>query len=111
MADSSFGLRDITLDINATITARVVRDALKNEMVKLTGLTISGTTGAGLGTIVIRGESATGPIFYQFGPTTNATEYHEEVTFEDPKPVYKGLYTDAINTAWAAGSVVILHTA
>lgn len=112
MADSSFGLRDITLDLNGVITARVIRDALKGEYAKVTGLTINGVTGAGDGTIVLRGESASGPIFYKL-QTVNSTAYNVDKTFGEDKGgrIYKGLYVDALNTAWVAGATLIIHTA
>ena len=107
MADPSFGLRHIALDVAGVVTARVVRDATKSEISYLSGITVSGTTGAGAGTIVLREDSASGPILWKFTPA-NGTLYNFDVAFSTPIKS-RGLYVDVITTAWAANSVVILH--
>jgi hypothetical protein len=110
MADGSKGERDIVIDLTVT-GARVIRDATKNEMVKLMGITIAGTSGAAAGSIVLRKESASGSIEFQYTDPTAATLADYSKAFTDPQPIFKGLYMDDQGTAWAAGSVMIVHTA
>lgn len=110
MADGAFGARDITIDLTVT-GARVIRDALLKYVVKLTSVTVTGTSGAAAGTIILRSESATGPIVYQYTDPTAATLANSNEVFGDPAPVFHGLYMDTQGTAWAAGSVMVIHTA
>lgn len=110
MADGSYGERDIVIDLTVT-GARVIRDATKNEMVKLMGVTIAGTSGAAAGTIVLRKESASGSIEFQYADPTAATLANYTKEFTEPQPVFKGLYMDDQGTAWAAGAKLIIHTA
>jgi hypothetical protein len=108
MADGSFGTRDIELDIAGVTTARVLR-AIPNA-VKLTGITINGTAPAtgSEGPIVLRSDSASGPIVWRLIPT-NSEVVHEN--FFLPNRIYTGLYMDLMTTGWVAGGSMIIHTA
>lgn len=109
MADGSFGERDIVIDLAVT-GARVIRDATKSELVKIAGITISGTAGASNGGIVLRKESASGAVVFQFQPGVSAVVAFNE-PFTKPKLICKGLYMDTQTTAWAAGAIMVIHTA
>ncbi len=110
MADGAFGERDIFIDLNSPITARVIRDATKGEFVKITAIHIYGTSGAGAGAIVLRKESATGPIIFQVAPANSAAVVVDK-EFSEKVPIHKGLYMDAVATAWLAGSSMEIYTA
>ncbi len=106
MADSAFGLTNIYIDLT-TATARVIRDALKDQWVLLSGVRINGTAGAGDGTIVLRQESATGPIVMR---ANVGTSQPVDGSFDIPSKPFKGLYMDAIAVAWAANAHMIIYT-
>jgi hypothetical protein len=79
---------------------------------KIGHIFVSGTTGAGDGTIVIRSDSASGPIVWQLeAVVAAATRFVVDVSFNrEEAPVTRGLYIDAIGTAWGAKSTLILYT-
>ena len=107
MADSSFGERDIFIDL-ATATARVIRSANDGAIGLIGAIDISGVTGASAGTIILRKESATGPvIFQQYAPSASTIDTH--VTFHCPIGG-KGLYMDAMSGAWDGNSTMVIHT-
>lgn len=108
MADGNFGQRDIHLDLTST-GARVIRDALLGMRVKIRAITVSGTSGAAAGSLILRGESASGPIVWQLTDPTAATTYNFTSNLDGVLPIV-GLYLDALGTAWAAGAVCIIHT-
>lgn len=112
MADGPFGARDILINLNAPITARIIRTAEAGDItrfVKINGIRINGVAGAGTGDIVLRAESATGPIVFKLlAPNGSA---HDGTFFVPGNPVIKGLYMDAVGTAWVDGAVMIIHTA
>jgi hypothetical protein len=112
MADGDFGERDIVLDLNGVITARVLR--AYPAVVKITGITINGnapTVGA-QGDIVLHKESASGPIVWELRPSANL-QVNEH--FEMPGRlgmIVNGLYMEAFDTnGWDAGASMIIHTA
>jgi hypothetical protein len=114
VADGSFGARDIVLDLAGVITARVLRNALLNEHVKVVGVTINGVAPAtgSQGTIELRQESASGPVVWQLVPANTETL---RSLFSFPGTpgsgrIYKGLYMAAMVAGWGAGSTMILHT-
>lgn len=109
MADGPLGKRDINIDLTV-VGARTIRDPATGQWVKIQSITISGTTGAGAGNIVLREETAsTGNVIFRF-ETTNATQYNVTPEFAKMPPVFKGLFMDALGTAWAAGSTMVIHT-
>jgi hypothetical protein len=108
MADGSFGERDIFIDLTVT-GARVIKDATKGEFVKIGGIRINGTTGAGAGDITFRKESAGGPIVFQ-ALGTASTIFDGTFALPVGSILQKGLYMDALGTAWTAGSQMIIYT-
>jgi hypothetical protein len=108
MADGNYGQRDIQLDLTVA-GARVIRDATKGERAKIRAITVSGTSGAASGSLILRGESASGPIVWQLTDPTAATTYNFTANLDGVLPI-KGLYMDAPGTVWAAGAVCIIHT-
>lgn len=102
MADGSYGERSIFIDLTVT-GARVIKDATKNEFVKISSIHIYGVTGAGSGAIVLHKESASGPTIFQISPANGATVSIEK-EFSEKVPIHKGLYMDALGTAWTAGA-------
>ena len=108
MADSSYGLSEITLDL-AVATARTVKDAATGELAKINSIRVNGTAGAGTGTLVFRKNAATtGPIILKIIVASGAVV---DGTIAFPgMPVMKGLYVDAIGTAWTAGAICTIYT-
>lgn len=109
MADGAYGERDIVIDLTVT-GARVIRDALKNELVKIKKIVVSGKAGGANGPITLRKESASGSIEWSCAGTTGV-EYNIDAPFTKPSPTFKGLYMDSQGTAWTAGSLMIIYTA
>lgn len=110
MADGNYGERSIFIDLTVVGAARVIKDALKGEFVKISAIHIQGVSGAANGLIRLRKESAAGPIIFQFQPG-NAQVVVEDREYSEKVPVHKGLYLDDPVTAWAAGSSMQIDTA
>ncbi len=104
MADGSFETREIRLDLAATPAARVIRAA--GQRMRLRSLSISGTSGADFGIIVLRKDNATGPIIFQFTPAA-AGEYQEQRLLD---VICDGLFMSTVVTAWAANSIMMIYT-
>jgi len=109
MADSSYGLRDIYIDLTS-VGARTIRDiAGDGKIVFIDAITINGTSGAGAGDIVLRSDAASS------GPIVHKTLAPGGTGFDGTKGPSlliraRGLYMDALANAWAAGSFMIIHT-
>lgn len=107
MADGPYGAREIYIDLTSA-GARVIRDVLaEGRYVKIMGVRINGTSGAGAGDIVLRDGSVSGNIvFKEIAP--GGTPFDGTMT-----PVRircHGLYMDALANPWAAGSYMIIYT-
>lgn len=103
MADGGYGERDIYIDLTVT-GARVIRD----ECVFIDSVTINGVSGAGAGDIVLRKQSASGPIVHKtLGPGGTA---FDGIAGPPLNIEANRLYMDALANAWAAGSFMIIHT-
>jgi len=113
MADGPYGERTIFIDLNSPITARVIKDATKGEWVKFSAIHIAGTgpATAANGPIILRKESASGPIVFQFIPTAASQTVTEDKEWSEKVPIHKGLYMDAMTTGWVAGSCMTIDTA
>lgn len=108
MADGNVGERVIVVDLTVT-GARVLRDALKGEHVQVSKITVAGTGGAAPADIVLRKESASGPIVAAFRPTPSVINNADLIT-EDDEFICKGLYLDNVTQAWTAGSLLLIYT-
>lgn len=106
MVDGPFGAREILVDLTVT-GARVLRNATKAEVVKIETVQIAGDPGASGSDIVLRSESASGPIFFKFD-SPGAGIRNEE--FIGPAGPINGLYLDNIGTGWVAGAVMVIRT-
>lgn len=106
MADSAFGLKEITIDL-ATTGARTIRDATKGNWLKVDSIIVSGDPGATGTALVFRKESATGPIVFKYTPVA-AGVVNDELL--GPSGPIKGLYLDNVAVGWAAGAVAIIKT-
>lgn len=114
IAGNNSGHRQLVFDLtNAGAFALPAAQAPWGRQLKISHIYLSGTTGAGDGTIVIRTDSASGPIVWQQeANVAAATRFAVDIAFgSDEAPVTRGLFIDAIPTAWAAKSTLILYTA
>jgi len=107
------GHRQLVFDL--TNTGAYALPAAQNpqgRQIKIGHIFISGTTGVGDGTIVIRSDSASGPILFQLeANVAAATRFVVDVSFNrEEAPVSRGLYIDALGTAWGAKSTLIIYT-
>ena len=110
MADSAYGLRDITIDLAIATARNPIRDpAAEGRAIRITGIDIGGVTGGSAGTIILRADSASGPIvFRKYAPATSTIDD----TFQFTPPIRcSGLYMDAMSGAWQANSTMVIHTA
>lgn len=106
MADGAYGAREIYIDLNIG-GARVIRDPLaEGRFVKIRGFRINGTSGAAQGDIVLRGDSASGPIVFK---EIAAPGTPFDGGFTPLRIRTFGLYMDALG-AWVAGSSLIIYT-
>jgi hypothetical protein len=101
MADGSYGQREIDIDLTVVAAARVVRDASKNEWVKIRRIVLNGNSTAGAAVIFRKG-SASGPIVANITPTAGIQAV--DIPMEDA--VFNGLYIDSF-TAWTSGHCII----
>ncbi len=109
MADGSFNVREIEIDLVTPTTARVIRAANTTSptIVHIKHVIISGTSGATNGIIVLRKESASGPRVLTVTPgVSGIISSHFHLDTEG-----NGLYMDAQTTAWLAGSMMIIYLA
>ncbi len=107
MADGSFNVREIEIDLFTPTTARVIRAAgtTSPNIVHIKHVIISGTSGGSAGAIVLHKESATGPVVLQITPgVAEVIQSHFHLDTEGD-----GLYMDATSTAWVAGSKMIIY--
>lgn len=110
MADGSFGERIIDVDLSVT-GARVLRDPLTiGKAVKVSKVLVSGTSGAAPVAIVLRKESASGPIVAFWQPVQAAQVQTIELISENEEFYCKGLYLDNISQAWTAPSHLLVYT-
>lgn len=107
MPDGNFGERDIFLDLTAVPAARVIR-ASPPHHVKINGIRINGTAGAAIGHIILRKQSATGPIIFEL--IVAASSVHDGTFAIHGGPIVDGLFMDSVGTAWLAESHMIIHT-
>lgn len=108
---NAIGQRQIVFDLsNANAYASDTFPNAPSQM-QIGHIYVSGVTGAGDGTIKLRSDSASGPIVWQLEANVSvATRFIVDVPFEsDCEPVFRGIYIDALSTAWASGSVLILY--
>ncbi len=106
MADSTFGINNIYIDLTSA-GARVIRDATKNQWVLLSGVRINGTAGAGDGTIILREQSTGGRRVLRVNVGSGQVV---DGSFDIPSKPFKGLYMDALTTAWLADAHLIIYT-
>lgn len=104
MADGAYGAREIVLDLTVA-GARVIRASpLLSHII---GIKVQGTAGAGAGDIVLRQDSATGPIIFQLAVDAGGSADGAVIPM-DTWAV--GLYCDAPAVVWAARSTCIIYT-
>jgi len=109
MADGNFGERIIDVDLSVT-GARVLRDpsiGKEGQVVKVCKVLVSGTSGAAPVAIVLRKESASGPIVAFWQPVQAAQVQTIELISENEEFLCKGLYLDNISQAWTSGHLLI----
>lgn len=106
MADGSYGERIIDIDLTVT-GARVIRDATKNEHVKVAKILVSGISQAASVAFIFRKESASGPIVAIWQPLQAAQAQTQELISENEELLCKGLYLDTISQAWTSGHCLI----
>jgi hypothetical protein len=106
MADGWYGSREIVIDLNDA-SAREIKKT--PELVAIKKIRISGATGAGVGHIVLREDSGSGDVKFR-QVTAATTTYTIEAEFPTPMQL-RGLYMDALGTAWAAPATMILYCA
>lgn len=113
IAGNNSGHRQLVFDLtNTGAYALPAAQMPTGRPLKIGHIFLSGTTGAGDGTIVIRSDSASGPIVWQCeANVAAATRFVVDVAFGSEAPVTRGLYIDALPTAWGAKSTLILYTA
>lgn len=113
IAGNNSGHRQLVFDLtNAGAYALPAAQNPQGRQLKIGHIYLSGLTGAGDGTIVIRTDSVSGPIVWQQeAVVAAATRIIVDVSFnQEEAPVTRGLYIDALPTAWAAKSTLILYT-
>jgi hypothetical protein len=110
----NFNTNPIIVDLNSPITARVIRDAARSlgsgvttaDVGRIKAIRINGTAGAGDGTIVLRCDGASGrEIFKLIVPS--GSEHDGTVTELDVN--FRGIYMDAIATAWVSGARMYIY--
>lgn len=109
MADGSFGEREIFIDLTIAPAARIIRDAaVEGRAVHIDSIRINGTANAaGAGDIILRKQSATGPVVFKLNaPTASA----HDGTMTPNSFTFAGLYMDSVVNAWQAGSHMIIYT-
>lgn len=117
MADGPFGAREVFIDLTLAPAARVIRDAAPTgrnaEFAKIAAIRINGVAGAGDGDIILRSNSATGPVVFRLD-APNGSTHDGTLVFGHPAPTLRGLYMDSVGTAWAGAaetSFMVIYTA
>ena len=104
MADGPTGAREIFIDLTV-VGARTIRDATNG--VRIAEIRINGTAGAGAGDIVLRTDlAATGGEVFKLLANNDA----HDGTFAAHRMWTRGLFMDALATAWLAGATMIIVT-
>ena len=103
--DGAVGKRDIYIDLN-TATARTIRAATQGT--RISEIRINGTAGSGESNVVLRQDVAsTGDIMFKLLAPSGSGH---DGTFSVARMWTRGLFMDALTTAWVAGSHMIIHT-
>jgi len=104
MADGLYGLREIVIDLNTTGAREIKKTP---ELIAIKAILVMGASGAGAGNIVLREDNASGDVKFRF-INVNSASY--TFTFTPEKPIWcRGLYMDAIGTAWATPATMIIY--
>lgn len=111
MADSSYGLNPIVIDLTVVGAARTIK-AATNDPFEIKSIIVSGTTGAAITFLRLFSPDVNGTLVFQWSGAASTTVWsYFDVNRPFIKMLSSGLYMPDPVTAFAANGVMLIYGA